>query len=108
MRAATLGRLVVGATCLAAPRQVLGVIGGPDRGEDLPVGLTRVLGARLLLQGGGDLLAGSRLRRVGILIELTHATSMLPVATRWPEHRRNALVSAGVATTLAVLDLGQA
>jgi hypothetical protein len=106
MRAATLGRLVVGAGCLAAPGAVLGLVGGPDRDDPTTQLVARVLGVRMLLQAGADLVLGRRTRGVAVLVELTHAGSMLPVAARWPEHRRTALVSAATATTLALLDTG--
>ncbi len=108
MRAATTGRLVLGSVCLAAPQRVLDVIDGPDRHDEVVRMVARALGARLVLQGLGDLALGTRLRGADIAIERTHAASMLPVAARWPAHRRSALVSAAVATGLSLLDRASA
>jgi hypothetical protein len=106
VRSATAARLVLGGACLAAPGGVLAVVGGPDRDDPTTRLAARVLGGRLVLQAAADLALGPRTSRVGALVELTHAASMLPVAVRWPEHRRTALVSAAAAATIAVLDLG--
>ncbi len=108
MRAATTGRLLLGTACLAQPQRVLDVIGGPDCRDDVVRMIARALGARLVLQGLGDLVLGRRVRAADIAIEVTHAASMLPVAARWPEHRHSALVSAAAATCLSLLDLTSA
>lgn len=106
MRAAPLARLLVGAACLGAPYQVLGLIGGPDRDDPLVAGVARVLGARLVVQGGVELAVARRgSGRLGAGIDLAHAVSMLPAAARWPAHRRTALVSAAVAAATAAIDL---
>jgi hypothetical protein len=108
VRPATLVRLLLGSACLVAPQGVLALAGGPDRDDTLALKLARVVGARLVLQGAGDVLLGSRVRRLDIVVELAHAGSMLPVAMRWPRHRRTALVSAVVAATVAGLDFREA
>jgi hypothetical protein len=105
MRPATAVRFVTGALCLAAPRAVLAAIGGPDRDDPVTEVVARVLGGRLVLQAAADLVLGARARGVGAAVDLTHAASMVPVAIRWREHRRTALVSASVATATAALDL---
>jgi hypothetical protein len=105
VRAATLARLLLGTVCLARPAVALEAIGGPDQGDDATELVARVLGGRLVLQGLGDLALGRRLRRADLVIELTHAASMLPAAAAWPRHRRSALASAAVATTIGLLDL---
>jgi hypothetical protein len=84
---------------------VLDLVGGPDRHEPVVAAVTRLLGTRLLLQGAADLVLGRRVLRPGVAVELTHAASMVGLAARGPEHRRTALVSAAVATSLAALDL---
>jgi hypothetical protein len=104
MRPATLLRLGVGGACLLEPRRVLAVVGGADREDPTTHLVARVLGGRLVLQACADLLLGQRIRGVGVLVDLTHAASMLPVAACWPAHRRTALTSATVATSFAVLD----
>jgi hypothetical protein len=105
MSPANLARMTVGAACLADPRGLLRVVGGPDRDEVSVALVTRALGARLVAQGVVGVLVGAPLRRPGMLVELTHAVSMLGVAACWPRHRRTALVSAAAATSLVVLDL---
>jgi hypothetical protein len=108
VRTATATRLLLGSAVLARPEGVLDVIGGPDHDDDVVLLVARVLGARLVLQGLADLALGSRVRSVDIAIELTHAVSMLPAAALWPGHRRSALFSAAVATSIGLLDLASA
>jgi hypothetical protein len=52
-----------------------------------------------------DLSFGRRTRVPDVLVDLTHAASMLPAAALWRQHRRSALASAALATGIAVLDL---
>jgi hypothetical protein len=104
VRTATAARLLLGSAWVLAPQASLRLAGAQDRGQDHVVALTRVLGARLVIQGTADLILGPRVRRLDLAVELAHAVSMLPVAVRWPLHRRTALVSAGVAATVAALD----
>jgi hypothetical protein len=104
MRAATVVRLGLGGVCLAAPVEVLALVGGPDRSDPRTALVTRVLGGRLVLQGIADLAWGRRTREAGVAVELTHAASMLPVAALWPAHRRTALWSAVAATATALLE----
>lgn len=108
MRAATAARLVLGGACLAAPGELLGLLRTPDRDDRATQLVTRVLGARWVVQAGADLAWGRRTRRPDVVVELTHATSMLPAAAVWPAHRRTALLSAAVASCLAALDLRSA
>ena len=105
MRSAVLARLVLGGVCLVAAGPLLEVVGGPDMDDPTTQMIVRVLGGRLLLQAAADLALGRRTRRVDVLVELTHAASMVPVAARWPAHRRTAIVSAAAATSIAALDL---
>jgi hypothetical protein len=106
VRAATLARLALGGVCLMAPDQVLDVVGGADRHDRTTRLVARVLGGRLVLQGGADLVLGRRTRRLDAVVDLAHAASMVPLAVRWPAHRRTALVSAAAASAIALLDLG--
>ncbi|HEX3929364.1 MAG TPA: hypothetical protein VHW64_01580 [Nocardioides sp.] len=109
MRAATASRLAVGSACLVVPRQALALLGAADRDDPVVAAVARVLGVRLLVQAGVESLLGGqaagRARWLGAAVDLAHAASMLPVAHRWPEHRRSALVSAAAATATAALDL---
>jgi hypothetical protein len=103
VRPATVARLVLGAALAGAPRRVLDLVGGPDAHEELTADVARVLGARMLVQAAADHLFGARVRRLGIAVDLAHAASMVPVAVRWPEHRRTAVVSATAAAGTAAL-----
>ncbi|HEX3223982.1 MAG TPA: hypothetical protein VHR35_15570 [Nocardioides sp.] len=105
MRTATAARGLVGGACVLAPWALLATVGGPDRDDPRVAAVARVLGARLLLQAALDVAKGRRTRHLDAAVELSHAASMLPVAALWPLHRRSALVSAAVATGIAVLDL---
>ena len=105
MRAATAGRLLLGTACLADPSRLLGVVGGLDRDDARTRVIVRVLGGRLLVQGLADLAVGARTRVPDVVVDLTHAASMVEVARRWPDHRRSALVSAALASAIALLDL---
>jgi hypothetical protein len=101
---ATAVRLVLGAACLAAPRTVLRLIGGLDRDDGRTALAARILGVRMVAQAGAGLVFGARWRDVGIVVDLTHSATMLPVARR-PEHRRTAMVSAVAAMATAGLDV---
>jgi hypothetical protein len=105
VRVATLARLAVGGACLASPTQVLSAVGAVDRDDRHTRTIVRVLGARLVAQCASDLAFGARTRGFDAVVDLVHAASMVPVAARWPAHRRTALVSAGVAAATAALDL---
>ena len=105
MRVATGARLILGTACLAEPVTLLAVVGGLDRDDAHIRVVVRVLGGRLLTQGVVDLALGSRTRRVDVAIDAAHAASMVLAARHWPDHRRSALVSAILATGIALLDL---
>ena len=105
MRAATVVRGAIGAGCLLAPEVLLGAVGAPDQDDHRVQVIVRVLGARMVAQAALDLDRGRRTRGLDVVVELTHAASMLPAAAIWPAHRRTALLSAAAATTIAVLDL---
>jgi hypothetical protein len=105
MRPATVARLALGGACLAVPDRVLGLVGGPDQDDPATQLVTRVLGGRLLLQGGADLALGRRTRGIDVAVDLLHAASMVPVAAWWPAHRRSATASAAAAGGIALLDL---
>jgi hypothetical protein len=105
MRIATVARLGLGGASLLAPDRVLGLVGGPDRDDETTLLVARVLGGRMVLQACSDLAFGRRTRALDVVVDLTHAASMLPAAVRWPAHRRTALVSAATATGIALLDL---
>jgi hypothetical protein len=105
MRTATIGRLGVGSALLSAPGAVLALAGGPDRDDERARIVSRVLGGRLVLQGVTDVVLRGRFRRLGMAVELGHASSMVPVVVLSPRHRRTASVSAALATGLLLLDV---
>jgi hypothetical protein len=104
MSTATVGRLTAGTTLLAAPGAALALAGGPDRNDDRVRTVSRVLGARLVLQAAADVVLHGRFRRMGMAVEAAHAASMLPVVALSARHRRTASVSAMLATGLLLLD----
>ncbi len=76
---------------------------GPSSGERDAIVL---LGARHLGQGVGQVLLPRHLATLYAVVDLLHATSMVPVAVTGPQRRRAALVSGGVATLSAICCLG--
>ncbi|WP_296606641.1 hypothetical protein [Nocardioides sp.] len=107
MRGADAVRLVLGVPAAVRPdlpARLLGV-----RPSDDLVLVTRVLGVRYAVQGVATaVLTRTPYRHrtlvAGSVVDGAHAASMLPVAVLLPRVARPALVSATVATTLAVLD----
>lgn len=97
-----MARLVVGTGCLVAPAGMDEVVGALDTRT---LTIVRVLGGRLVLQAGLDVALGARTRRLDLAVELVHAASMVSVAVTRPAYRRPALVSAAVASGIAVLDV---
>jgi hypothetical protein len=83
---------------------VLSAVGAHDRLDRRTQVVTRVLGARLVLQGVADVVLGTRTRRLDIAVDLLHAASMVPVAAVSRRHRRSTIVSAACAAGIAVLD----
>jgi hypothetical protein len=100
-------RLVSGTAFLGAPALLLRSCGAPDHDDPLVHALARLLGLRLVVQALLDLARPGRSHGLDDALELSHAVSMLPVAVRWPNHRRAAGLSACVTTTIAVTDLVQ-
>jgi hypothetical protein len=85
---------------LAQPPSVLRSITG---GGVPPAWIVRVLGARLLVQAAPEAISPSRnMLRLGVLVDLAHAVSMLAAAQVWPRYRRAALASAGSAGVSAL------
>jgi hypothetical protein len=66
--------------------------------------LVRMLGARLVVQGGAALVRPTRaVLLASAAVDATHATSMFAVAALSPRYRRVALISAAAATASAVV-----
>lgn len=89
------------AVLLVQPPGVLRAVTG-DRGVP-PAWIVRFLGARLLVQATPEAISPSRnILRLGVLVDLAHAASMLAAARVWPRYRRAALASAGSAGASAL------
>ena len=104
MRRTDAARLGLGLLALARPELPVHLTRSPDgTGVRRTV---RVLGARYVAQSvGGSWLHPRWLPQAGAAVDLVHAASMVAVAGIAPHYRRLALLSAGLATTLAVADL---
>jgi hypothetical protein len=97
--------LGMGALMLIRPERALAVVGQPAPPPAL-VAITRVLGARTVLQNVVVLAAPSRaIVRGGAAVDLAHALSMVGAALRWPAYRRAALASGALAATAATIAL---
>lgn len=102
-RGVDLARLCIGVVGVGRPQIMtpLGTVDGPEVRSAI-----RFLGARYILQSSAGLaLRQPWIRRLGVGIDATHATTMLALAAVAPAHRRLALLSAAAATIFAVVDL---
>ena len=102
-RAAAAWHLLVGAALTARPAEIARAVSGP--GEIPAPGVTRVLGARSLLQGA--VIAAAPTRRVllgGAGVDITHALSLLPLIAG-ARYRRAAGVSVAIAAANAAIEL---
>jgi len=104
IRAVSAGRLALAIGLLVRPERCASLV---SFGGRCPAGwLIRLLGGRLLVQAGCELVTGSRRAlRLGAAVDLLHAASMLAAAVRWPGYRRIALASAGLAGASAAVGL---
>lgn len=101
-------RVLAGAHCafavllLAQPPAVLRAVAGD---QDVPPSwIIRILGVRTLAQGAAEFLRPRRdVLVLGVTVDLAHAATMVAAAAVWPHYRRAALISAGGATTSAVV-----
>ena len=91
-----------GAVLVARPRTVGELVSGDSATP--PAAVVRVLGARRLVQHLLVLAAPTRaVVLASAATDALHAASMVAAAVVWPEYRRPALASAGVATASVVL-----
>jgi hypothetical protein len=96
-----------GAVQLAAPERVAHAVQGAS--PRALVWAARVLGARVVVQNA--VVLGRPARAIvlaGAAVDALHALSMVPAALLWPEYRRPALVSGGLAAVNAVLGVATA
>lgn len=92
---------VAGGVLLACPSGVARIAGGP-RAEP-PAWVLRLLGARLVVQGGAALTwPASPAANLGAAVDTIHALSMVVLAGRSGHYRRPALVSAAAAIAAAL------
>ncbi|MGY1602086.1 hypothetical protein [Geodermatophilus sp. SYSU D00815] len=97
---ATLAAAGVG--LLARPREAVG-LAAPDEPEP-PLGVVRLLGGRMLAQHVVVAVLPTRPAVLGwAVVDGLHALSMVPVAVRWPAHRRLAAASAAVSAASVLL-----
>jgi hypothetical protein len=96
-------RLGVGASDLLATRTVAELDIG-DVPDDLEIAVLRVLGARQIVQGTAQAFFG--FRRVGVMMDVLHAVSMIALAAFGPKRlRRAALTQTTIASGFAVLGI---
>lgn len=101
VRVMVLLRAGVGAALMHWPQRIASAAGGSPT-PPLACLLTRVLGARQLVQATLELTAPGLLTpQRGALIDATHSATMLALAGLSPRHRRIALVSAVLAAILS-------
>ena len=102
MRRVDVVRCVAGAAAVGWPVPIARL--ADSRRDDVRRAV-RVLGARWVLQAVvSDRLRPRRAAHLGVWIDVIHAVSMVEAARRWPAVSRPALLSAGVATALAIAD----
>jgi hypothetical protein len=105
-RAAALCQLLVGGALFARPVELAQAVGGSG---NIPASfVTRVLGARSLVQGVVIAIAPTRLvLRAGAGVDITHALSLIPLVID-SRYRRVAAASVAVAVTSAAVELAAA
>ena len=107
VRPVDVARFALGATGLLRPQWLLRGTASAD--GTLPRRVTRILGARYVLQSAAGLALSRRwVPEVDAAIDLVHAVSTVGLARAFPDHRRLALVSGAVAVVFAVADLTEA
>jgi hypothetical protein len=93
-------RLSWGALLVAAPGRVVVALGGADTSTSRAV--ERTLGARHLLQGAVELATWPRYRRVGVAVDLLHASTGVALAVGDERWRRPATLDALATTAFAL------
>lgn len=101
VRLVEVARASWGLTLLLAPRQVLRPLRLATN-DDRATGVTRVLGARHLVQAAlSGVQPSPEILAAGIWVDRVHALTAATLAALDPRRRRGALVDAGVATAWA-------
>jgi hypothetical protein len=103
-RRLVIGRALLGSVLVLEPGQLLRFAAG--RGEPaVPAWLARILGGRILVQSAVEFIRPTRgVLLAGALIDVAHATSMIPFMLS-RRHRRIALASAALAAGTAALSI---
>ena len=97
-------RAIYGLLELTSPNVVAGTVLGKAPDERLRT-TVRILGARHIVQALLTVASRGRLHRVGGVVDLVHAASMLGLAAVDARRRRVAIVSAAIATLFAAAEL---
>lgn len=105
-RAWAAGTMAVGAALMSGPART-GYWASP--GHPPPTGVVRILGARQLIQGIVVAVRPSQgIVVTGALVDLTHAASMIVIASLRRDDRRAALLSAALAGASAAVGVAVA
>ena len=94
-----LTRMAWGALLVAVPGRVVVALGGADTVVSRRV--ERTLGVRHLLQGTVELAAWPRWRRLGVAVDLLHASTGVALAVADRRWRRPAALDASITTAFA-------
>jgi hypothetical protein len=104
VRPVDLARLALGTVALARPQLLVRATGSAD--GPWPRRVTRLLGARYVVQSTGGMVVRDRwVPEVDAAVDLAHALTTLGFAKIFPRHRRLALTSGAVAVAFGVADL---
>lgn len=96
-------RVALGTAEAVAP-EALAALENGRRGDSVTVRVHRVLGVRQIVQGAATAAAGSAgARRIGAVVDVLHAASMVLLAVLDPGRRRAALVQAATAGCFAAI-----
>jgi hypothetical protein len=93
-------RLGWAALVLAAPSQILRVLGEPA--DSTSVAVARVLGGRHAVQGIVEVAAWPRWRRTGVFVDAAHSLTAVALATSDRRWRRLGFLDGGIATAFAL------
>ena len=104
LRPVDIGRLALGTVALVRPQALVRATRSAD--GTWPRLVTRLLGARYVVQSAGGLVVDERwVPELDAAVDLAHALSTLGFAWAFPAHRRLALTSGALALGFAAADL---
>ena len=97
------GQAVIGVGLAARPDAATALLGIRDRHAP-PAWLVRVLGARMVVQAGVQLVRPTpAIAWTGVTVDATHAASMVAVAALSRRYRRGALASGAMAAASSLI-----